>query len=207
VDVPSGGRLIRHYWGGFLAQPQAVSRPCHQPPSRNGITAVFFDSLGGCHLLPGATRALRRLTDCLRGSPKGPTAVEWKGEREVAFMEVKQMLASATRLAHPAQAAKLSLAVDASATHIGACLQQKLAGSPGWEPLGFFSKKLERAVSFWRASWGSATSGSCCRAGPSPSTRTTSRSPPPSTGLQTPGRNGSAASLLTWPSIPLTFAI
>jgi hypothetical protein len=55
------------------------------------------------------------------------------------------MLASATRLAHPAQAAKLSLAVDASATHIGACLQQKRAGSPGWEPLGFFSKKLESA--------------------------------------------------------------
>jgi hypothetical protein len=61
-------------------------------------------------------------------------------------MEVKQMLASATRLAHPAQAAKLSLAVDASETHIGACPQQKRAGSPGWEPLGFFSKKLEPAL-------------------------------------------------------------
>jgi hypothetical protein len=71
--------------------------------------------------------------------------VEWNGEREAAFTEVKQMLASATRLAHPAQAAKLSLAVDASASHIGACLQQKRAGSPGWEPLGFFSKKLEPA--------------------------------------------------------------
>jgi hypothetical protein len=37
------------------------------------------------------------------------------------------------------------LAVDASATHIGACLQQKRLGSPSWEPLGFFSKKLEPA--------------------------------------------------------------
>jgi hypothetical protein len=35
--------------------------------------------------------------------------------------------------------------VDASATHIRACLQQKGAGSPGWELLGFFSKKLEPA--------------------------------------------------------------
>ncbi len=60
-------------------------------------------------------------------------------------MEVKQMLASATRLAHPPQAAKLSLAVDASVTHIGAYLQQRRAGSPGWELLGFFSKKLEPA--------------------------------------------------------------
>jgi hypothetical protein len=93
--------------------------------------------------LPGAARALKPLTDCLRGGPKGPTAVEWSGEREAAFTEVKQMLASATRLAYPAQAAKLSLVVDASATHIGACLQQKRAGSPGWELLGFFSKKLE----------------------------------------------------------------
>ncbi len=59
--------------------------------------------------------------------------MEWDGEREAAFTEVKQMLA------------KLSLAVDASATHIVACLQQKRAGSPGWEPLGFFSKKLEPA--------------------------------------------------------------
>jgi len=55
------------------------------------------------------------------------------------------MLTSATRLVRPAQAAKLSLAVDASAIHIGACLQQKRARSLGWEPLGLFSKKLEPA--------------------------------------------------------------
>ncbi len=61
--------------------------------------------------LPGAARALRPLTDCLQGRPKGPTAVEWNSKREVK-VEVKQMLASATRLAHPAQAARLSLAVD-----------------------------------------------------------------------------------------------
>jgi hypothetical protein len=96
--------------------------------------------------LPGATRVLRPLTDCLQGGLKGPMAVEWNSEREAAFMEVRQMLASATRLAHPAQAAKLSLVVDASAAHIGACLQQRRPGSPGWEPLGFFSKKLEPAL-------------------------------------------------------------
>jgi hypothetical protein len=99
-----------------------------------------------CRFLPGATRALRPLTDCLQGGLKGPMAVEWNGEREAAFMEVRLMLASATRLVHQAQAAKLSLAVDASAAHIGACLQQRWPGSPGWEPLGFFSKKLEPAL-------------------------------------------------------------
>jgi hypothetical protein len=68
--------------------------------------------------------------------------VEWNSEREAAFSGVKQMLASATRLVHPAQAAKLSLAVDASATHIRACLQQKQAGSLGWEPLGFLENEM-----------------------------------------------------------------
>ncbi len=156
-------------------------------------------------LLPGAARGLRPLRDCLRGGPKGPTAVEWNGEREAAFMEVKQMLASATRLDHPAQAVKLSLAVDASATHIGACLQQKRAGSPGWEPLGFFSKKLEPAQVKYSAFDPELLA---CFLGIrhfqfmlegrsfTISTRTTSRSPPPSTALQTPGRPGSAVRCL-----------
>jgi len=52
--------------------------------------------------LPGAARALRSLMDCLRGGPKGPKAVEWNSEREAAFTEVKQMMASATsRVADP----------------------------------------------------------------------------------------------------------
>jgi hypothetical protein len=35
--------------------------------------------------------------------------------------------------------------VDASATHMGACLQQRLPGKKDWQPLGFFSEKLEAA--------------------------------------------------------------
>jgi hypothetical protein len=33
--------------------------------------------------------------------------------------------------------------VEASATHVGACLQQQLAGKKDWQPLVFFSKMLE----------------------------------------------------------------
>ena len=43
----------------------------------------------------------------------------------------------------------VSLAVDASDTHIGAVLQQKLQGS--WSPLAFFSKKLSSAKSKYSA--------------------------------------------------------
>jgi hypothetical protein len=35
--------------------------------------------------------------------------------------------------------------VDASATLVGACLQQQLPAQRDWQPLGFFSKKLEAA--------------------------------------------------------------
>jgi hypothetical protein len=41
--------------------------------------------------------------------------------------------------------AELSVVVDASATHVGACLQQQIPGKKAWQPLGFFSKKLEAA--------------------------------------------------------------
>ncbi len=37
------------------------------------------------------------------------------------------------------------MVVDASATHVGACLQQQLPGRKDWQPLGFFSKELETA--------------------------------------------------------------
>ena len=62
-----------------------------------------------------------------------------------AFAGAKQALLSATCLAHPTRGSDLSLMVDASATHVGACLQQRLPGRQDWQPLGFFSKKLEVA--------------------------------------------------------------
>ncbi len=87
----------------------------------------------------GAAKVLKPLTDCLRGGPKGATINSWEASMETAFESVKQLLASAARLAYPDQAAKLSLVVDAWATHVGACLQQQRPGRAGWEPLAFFS--------------------------------------------------------------------
>ncbi len=37
------------------------------------------------------------------------------------------------------------MVVDASVMHVGACLQQQLPSKNDWQPLGFFSKKLEAA--------------------------------------------------------------
>ena len=62
-----------------------------------------------------------------------------------AFISAKRALATATNLVHPHHSAPLSLAVDASSTHVGAVLQQKQGRS--WAPLSFFSKKLSSAES------------------------------------------------------------
>jgi hypothetical protein len=61
-----------------------------------------------------------------------------------AFLAARSSLSSSAVLDHPAAEAELSLATDASATHIGAVIQQKRHGS-GWRPLGFFSAQLDKA--------------------------------------------------------------
>jgi len=58
---------------------------------------------------------------------------------------VKEALARAAHLSFPVEGAQLVLATDASATAVGAVLQQRTAPHQPWQPLGFFSAKLEKA--------------------------------------------------------------
>jgi len=51
-------------------------------------------------------------------------------------------VAAAVKLVHPDPAATVSLAVDASAMHMGGVLQQW--SRAGWQPLSFFSHKLSK---------------------------------------------------------------
>ena len=57
-----------------------------------------------------------------------------------AFTRAKDLLSSIPELVHPHPDAPISLALDASDTHLGAVLQQILDGS--WASLVFYSKKL-----------------------------------------------------------------
>ncbi len=68
-----------------------------------------------------------------------------------AFEAAKDVLRVATGLAFPRQQAELSLMVDASAEHVGASLQQRAGQAAAWEPLGFFSKKLDPAQTRYSA--------------------------------------------------------
>jgi hypothetical protein len=95
--------------------------------------------------IPAAASILKPLTDSLKGGPKGAQRIEWRPPMEKSFHDIKAALAEVTLLAHPLPHAHLSIAVDASASHVGACLQQRRPGGAAWEPLGFFSRKLEPA--------------------------------------------------------------
>jgi hypothetical protein len=90
--------------------------------------------------LPGITRTLQPLTDALKGAPK---TLEWPPAPATAFGAAKAALAAAVPLAHPAPNAVLSLATDASDTHVGGVLQQLNGGR--WQPLASYSKKLSGA--------------------------------------------------------------
>lgn len=92
--------------------------------------------------IAGAAKILKPLTDALRGGPK--SKLTWSSEMQSAFQLSKDSLVAATSLAHPVAGAQLILAVDASATHVGAVLQQQTARA-GLQPLGFFSVKLDSA--------------------------------------------------------------
>ena len=71
--------------------------------------------------LAGAACFLKPLTDALAGSPK---KLEWTSTMQQAFEKAKAAVAAAVKLVHPEPGATVSLAVDASAAHVGGVLQQ-----------------------------------------------------------------------------------
>jgi hypothetical protein len=99
--------------------------------------------------MPGAASILKLLTDALRGSKSAQEAVVWTSDMEASFEAAKLALSKATWLGHPELRAALTLHVDASVSHKGAALHQRTGGCPDWQPLGFFSRKLDPAQQKW----------------------------------------------------------
>ena len=75
--------------------------------------------------------------------------MKWDKNAESAFSESKQILANATFLVHPDSTAQINITCDASDVDIGGVLQQFLNGV--WQPLSFFSKKLNPAETRYSA--------------------------------------------------------
>ena len=87
--------------------------------------------------LLAAANILRPLTEALKGNPK---VLSWTAEMQAATTAIKAALVAAVPLSHLLPAPQLSLATDASDSHINGVLQQLEAGA--WWPLGFYSRKL-----------------------------------------------------------------
>jgi len=93
--------------------------------------------------IKGAAKLLAPLTDALKGSKSSKKVLVWSPEMLSAFSAAKSILLSVPTLIHPVPGAPVSLAVDASDTHVGAVLQQQVQGS--WAPMAFYSRKLSPA--------------------------------------------------------------
>ena len=90
--------------------------------------------------LHGAAKVLAPLTNALKGPGKSLT---WSPDLEAAFRHAKDLLIQVPELIHPRPSAPISLAVDASVSHVGSVLQQRVDDARF--PLAFFSKKLSDA--------------------------------------------------------------
>lgn len=93
--------------------------------------------------IPKAAKIQAPLNELLHGNIKGKTPIPWTPKTTAAFNASKDSLARAAMLAHPADDLPLAIFSDASDFAIGASLQQWVKDT--WEPLAFYSKKLNDA--------------------------------------------------------------
>ena len=87
---------------------------------------------------------LDQLFEALAGKPK---KLDWTSDCEKSFQAIKEALANATLLHHPRPNATLALTTDASKVAMGGVLEQR--GPRGWEPLAFFSSRLQPRERLW----------------------------------------------------------
>ena len=131
-----GHRISAH---GVLPLPDKVDaiRNFPKPTTIKGLQE-FNGMVNFYHrFVPGAARIMRPLYAALAGKPK---VLTWTPEMVTAFDTAKQALAAATMLNYPRSEAPTALTTDASATAVGAVLEQFANGV--WQPLAFFSRQL-----------------------------------------------------------------
>ena len=84
------------------------------------------------------------LFEALKGKPK---KLVWGPEQQKSFEATKEALAAATLLHHPRTDCQLAVTTDASLFAVGSVLEQR--GPDGWEPLAYYSSKLQPNQSLW----------------------------------------------------------
>ena len=94
--------------------------------------------------IKNAAHHLFHLFNLLKEKPK---TLPWNADAQKSFEAIKKALADAALLHHPKSGAPLALTTDASNHAIGAVLEQR--GANGWEPLAFYSGKLQENQQKW----------------------------------------------------------
>ena len=84
-----------------------------------------------------------------RLSPKSNFDLKWNESAESAFSESEEILANGTLLVHPDPSAPFNITCDTSDFAVGGVLQQYIDNV--WQPLSFFSKKLNPAETRYSA--------------------------------------------------------
>jgi cleavage and polyadenylation specificity factor subunit 1 len=136
------------FFGHMVSETGITPLPKHvaaihafPPPSTVKQLQQFLGMINFYRMfLPKIAATLRPLTDLLRGNPK---SLDWSAAAADAFAAAKAALVLAVPLSHPTPGTALSLAVDASDSHVGSVLQQ--LENRAWRPLAFFSQKLSPA--------------------------------------------------------------
>ena len=128
-----------------LADQVATIQEFPQPTTVKELQA-FLGAVNFYHqFVPVAANILLPLTAVLKGGKKGSEKLVWTSSMSSALTAIKKALLRTVCLAFLKEAAELSLATDASATHVGTVLKQRDSPTSDWRALGFFSAKLEPA--------------------------------------------------------------
>ena len=126
-------------------QDRVVAIKAATPPTTIKELQRFLGMVGYYRrFIPNAAAHLYHLFEALKGKPKTLT---WTADCQKSFEATKSALAAATLLHHPKPTAQLALTTDASNQAIGGVLEQR--GPNGWEPLAFYSSKLEANQKLW----------------------------------------------------------
>jgi hypothetical protein len=138
-----GHRLTAGGISPLPARVQAIA-DCPQPATVKQLQAFLGLFNFYRRFVPAAARIIQPLTRALRGGLKGSTPLVWSPGMADSFNAARLALSSSAVLVHPAPGAEISMVTDASASHIGAAIQQRRPGQ-AWQPLGFFSAQLDKA--------------------------------------------------------------
>ena len=139
--------------GGISPSPSAVDaivnfvKPEKQRALRRYLGMVNYYT----RFIPQCAAKLTPLNNLLTAANEGHTRLSPKSNFDLKWdqNESKQILANATLLVHPDPMAQINITCDASDVAVGGVLQQYLNGM--WQPLSFFSKKLNPAETRYSA--------------------------------------------------------